>query len=70
MGILIADLRIALRRLVKSPGLALAAMFMLALGIGANTAIYNGLYAVLFRPLPFQYINVTLWGDSAFSKEK
>ncbi len=48
------ELRYAVRALFKNPGLALAAIVCLALGIGANTAIYTVVSAVVLRPLPFK----------------
>ena len=52
LEIFLKDLRYGLRSLVRAPGLAIAALLTLALGIGANAAIYQLFDAILRRPLP------------------
>jgi putative ABC transport system permease protein len=64
---LIHDLRYAVRTLAKNPGFATLTVLILALGIGANTAVFSVVHAVLLKPLPFFEPDrlVLLWEDKS-----
>ena len=61
------ELRFGLRRLRSAPGYAIAAIATLALAIGASTAIFSAVYAVLLKPMPIRDPGslVVGWGTSA-----
>jgi macrolide transport system ATP-binding/permease protein len=74
---LLQDVRYAIRRMTRAPGFTAAAILSLAIGIGANTAVFSVVNALLLKPLPYRapnelvrvftnYPNLSPWGSSAY----
>ena len=69
---MISDLRLALRGMWRSPGFAISAILILALGVGANTGAFSAIHTLLLAPLPYPQPEglVTLYETGADQKPR
>ncbi len=72
MSTLVADLRFAVRMLAKRPGFTAVTVLALALGIGANTAVFSVIRGVVLRPLPYADPSrlVAVWESNHFAQRE
>ena len=66
MDTLIQDIRYGIRTFLRQPAFAVTAVLALALGIGANTAVFSVVYAVLLKPLPFAHPEQLLYAHDTY----